>query len=136
MTITIPVSPGELFDRITILEIKAERLQAPQARRHVTAELALLRAAQERAALDPGPLSALRRALAAVNRELWEIEDSIRDHERSQDFGPRFVALARSVYLRNDERARLKRQINQVCGSTLMEEKLYHRYDEPGAASR
>jgi Family of unknown function (DUF6165) len=128
MSITIPVSPGDLVDRITILEIKSEQIRAPEARHHVTHELDLLRRALGRARLSLRDISPLVEALGGVNRELWEIEDCIRDCERRQDFGPGFVELARSVYRRNDERARLKRAINEACGSDLREEKLYVGY--------
>jgi hypothetical protein len=128
MNIVIPVSPGELIDRITILEIKAERLRAPDRRAHVTHELDLLRSALRGAALPQPEIGGLSEGLGAINRQLWQVEDSLREREDRQDFGPTFISLARSVYRLNDERARLKRLINETCGSALREEKLYAEY--------
>lgn len=128
MTIDIPVGAGELVDKITILEIKRARLGDPRQLANVAAELALLTAARDRW-LAPSPdLTNLSADLQAVNLALWEIEDDIRDCERQQDFGPRFIELARSVYRRNDERARLKRQINELMRSSVIEEKSYRAY--------
>jgi Family of unknown function (DUF6165) len=124
----VPVSWGELLDKITILEIKRLRLRAPEAVANAERELAVLHSAL--AALEPAPaeLAALRGALAAVNQRLWTIEDQLREMEALRDFGPGFVALARSVYRENDERGRLKRAINSLLGSELIEEKLYSAY--------
>lgn len=119
-----PVSWGELLDKITILEIKVARIAAAPARANVARELSLLQAiaapALARADLAP-PLEQLRR----VNAALWNIEDAIRLKEAQQDFGAGFVALARSVYRTNDERAAIKRSINNLLGSALVEEKSY-----------
>jgi hypothetical protein len=123
----IPVSWGEVFDKITILEIKVERLPTAPARENAGRELALLRQAAALAAPSPA-LEEQVRQLADVNRLLWEIEDAIRACEREREFGERFVALARSVYRRNDERAALKRQINLLLASALAEEKSYEGY--------
>jgi hypothetical protein len=124
----VPVSWGELLDKITILEIKRARLRAPEALANTTRELAALTPVA--AAVEPGPdeLPALRAALTAVNERLWEIEDRIREKEAAGDFGTEFVALARSVYRENDERGRIKRAINTLLGSVLMEEKQYSVY--------
>jgi hypothetical protein len=124
----VPVSWGELLDKIAILEIKRERLGAPQAVANVGRELAALVPAL--AALEPAPagLAELRAALAAVNQRLWTIEDQIRENDAQGDFGPRFIALARSVYRENDERGRIKRAINLLLGSGLIEEKQYRAY--------
>ena len=121
----IPVSLGELIDKITILEIKRERLSGP-AREHVLEELRLLEAALEGAnlAIDADLCQQLR----TVNRSLWEIEDAIREQERLGDFGERFIALARSVYRSNDHRAALKRRLNELHGSGLIEQKSYAAY--------
>ena len=121
----VPVSWGELIDKITILEIKAERLSEPAALDNVRRELALLLAA-----LPPASdgLEPLRHQLAAVNRQLWDIEDAIRAKEAQRSFGDEFVALARSVYRTNDERARIKRDINRLMQSPLIEEKHYVQY--------
>jgi hypothetical protein len=124
----VPVSWGELLDKIAILEIKRLRLRAPQAVANAERELAALTPAL--AVLDPTPaeLEDLRTALAKVNRRLWEIEDQIREKDAQADFGAEFVALARSVYHENDERGRIKRAINTLLQSTLVEEKQYSAY--------
>ncbi len=123
--VQVPVSIGELIDKITILEIKAERISEPVKRANVVAELEALAAVRD-ARVPNGPqLHALAERLGAINRTLWDIEDDIRSHEKRQDFGPRFVELARSVYRQNDERARIKKEINQLVGSRFIEEKSY-----------
>jgi hypothetical protein len=122
----VPVSWGELFDKISILEIKVERLSAPAARRNAGHELALLRA--ELAADVPPGIAALRGELAAVNRQLWDIEDAIRRKEAARAFDAEFVELARAVYRGNDERSRIKRAINELLGSEIIEEKQYVGY--------
>lgn len=121
------ISPGELIDKITILEIKLERLAD-------AAKLANVRYALEqlngtRTTLDgKAALAPLEAELKAVNARLWEIEDEIRDCERNADFGPAFVALARSVYRQNDRRAELKKAIDRLYGSAMTEEKSYRQY--------
>lgn len=120
----VPVSWGELVDKITILEIKAARLEG-QARTNAAHELALLEPAL--APVAPG-IAVLKASLKALNEALWEIEDQIRDKERAQSFDAGFIALARAVYHRNDERGRVKREINQLLGSELVEEKSYKPY--------
>lgn len=122
-----PVSPGELLDKITILEIKAARILDAEKNANVRVELDLLNGIWETKvpAIDVG---AERAALKAVNEKLWEIEDDIRDEERAKRFGERFVELARSVYVTNDERARLKKVINTKMGSQIVEEKSYSDY--------
>ena len=124
----VPVSWGELLDKIAILEIKRVRLRAPKALANAERELAALGPAL--AVLEPAPtgLAELRAALAAVNQRLWTIEDQIREKEAQGDFGPGFVALARSVYRENDERVRIKQAINVLLGSRLTEEKQYSAY--------
>ena len=129
MLIHVPVSWGELLDKITILEIKAERIADPAKTANVAKELAALRATRDAAGVDLAPLAALVGALREVNAALWRIEDDIRDCERQGDFGARFVALARDVYRTNDKRAALKRQVNEALGSELVEEKSYAAYD-------
>ena len=121
----IPVSIGELVDKITILEIKLEQLRG-DALDHVQRELGLLREvlAAAELAIDPQ----LWRELAAINRSLWRIEDDIRELERLGSFGDAFIALARSVYRSNDRRAQLKRLINEQHGSLIVEEKGYAPY--------
>lgn len=125
--IEVPVSWGEVLDKLTILEIKAERLVDRRALANVGRELELLR---ERCAavLAQPELDAPLRSLRAVNRALWEIEDEIRDHERRGDFGGSFVALARSVYRTNDRRAAIKRELNLILTSAIVEEKSYAAY--------
>jgi hypothetical protein len=123
--ILVPVSLGELVDKITILQIKEERL-AGDALTNVRQELAALRHALAglKLAIDPELVEALQQ----TNERLWRIEDDIREQERRQDFGERFVELARSVYQENDRRAALKRRINTSYGSALIEEKSYATY--------
>jgi Family of unknown function (DUF6165) len=121
----VPVSLGELLDKITILEIKAERLEGP-AVANVRKELELLNAVLADADLSPDP--ALVEQLREVNRSLWTIEDEIREQERRGDFGPAFISLARAVYRTNDRRAGLKRSLNERHGSALIEEKSYSDY--------
>ncbi len=121
----VPVSWGELIDKITILEIKVERLRQPDAVANARRELALLLAAL---AEPDAELDRLRRELGAVNRELWDIEDRIREKEARQSFDADFIALARLVYRSNDERARIKRAINLLLRSAIIEEKQYVQY--------
>lgn len=126
--IQVPVSFGELIDKITILEIKSERIEDPAKLANVRRELDALNAtwlASPAAATDIG---AARAELKAVNERLWVIEDEIRLKEADQAFDAEFVHLARSVYFENDERARIKREINTALGSTLVEEKSYKDY--------
>jgi hypothetical protein len=125
---TIGVSWGELIDKLTILEIKDRRLTSPQALANARRELAVLaRAAQ---ALQPRPsaLDALQAALKSINETLWTIEDQIRAKEAARSFDREFIELARSVYLNNDRRARIKREINELLKSDLVEEKQYTSY--------
>jgi len=128
MAILIPVSAGELADKITILRVKAERIEDAAKERNVRHELALLEAAGREHLPDTAEMRALLDELTQVNAQLWDIEDGKRDCERRQDFGPRFVALAREVYLVNDRRAAVKREINRVTGSSLVEEKSHRPY--------
>lgn len=124
----IEVAAGELIDRITILEIKAERMVDPAKLANVHAELATLRASRDRALATSAELDRLTDSLRAVNARLWDIENDIRDCERAGDFGARFVELARAVYRTNDARAELKRRINWLLDSRLVEEKSYNAY--------
>jgi phosphopantothenate synthetase len=130
--VLIPVSAGELIDKITILAIKTERVQNVQKRLVAARELALLqRAAAPLLGSETGPaaeIPALTARLAAVNAALWEIEDFLRAMERAQRFDARFVELARSVYRTNDERARLKNAISAAAGSSLSEVKEHPEY--------
>jgi hypothetical protein len=121
----VPVSAGELFDKISILEIKTARITDVEKRRHVSVELDLLRRERDQRLGRSEELDRLVAELRQVNEALWEIEDDIRVCERDADFGPRFVELARSVYTTNDRRSALKRQINDLLGSAIVEEKEY-----------
>jgi hypothetical protein len=123
----VPISIGELIDRMTILEIKAERIDDADKVANVRRELDLLAGVRGGAALD-GEVARLKQELRAVNELLWEIEDLIRACEREQFFGDEFIALARGVYKTNDRRSALKRQINELSGSAIVEEKAYTQY--------
>jgi hypothetical protein len=125
--ILVPVSPGELLDKITILRIKAARIADGAKLANVRLELELL----ERTWLEACAgveLTDEERALRAVNERLWDIEDRIRDKEAGGSFDQEFIELARSVYLANDERAAVKRRVNLALGSRLVEEKSYRPY--------
>ncbi len=125
--ILVPISPGELLDKITILRIKSARIQDAGKLANVKLELTLLE--KTWAASGAGAdVSADERALHAVNEQLWDIEDRIRDKERRQTFDRDFIELARSVYVCNDERAAIKKRINVALGSRLVEEKSYQQY--------
>ena len=126
--VEIEVAPGELVDKISILEIKQERIADPAKLRNVRAELDSLVAARDRALPHLPDLDGLAAELKQVNQKLWDIEDAIRVHERQEDFGGRFIELARSVYRQNDRRAALKRRVNELLGSRLVEEKSYETY--------
>ncbi len=126
-TLRAPVSVGELIDKITILEIKSERIDDPDKIANVRRELDLLTACCARPA-PTAEVAALKSELKRVNELLWEIEDLIRTCERAQDFGPDFVMLARSVYKTNDRRCAIKRRINGLSNSSIVEEKSYSKY--------
>ena len=126
--ISVPIAYGELIDKITILEIKSERIGDSAKLANVRIELDLL---SETWRADPASridIAIERAELRAVNEALWDIEDRIRLKEKARAFDDEFVELARSVYIRNDERAAIKRVINQKLGSTLVEEKSYQDY--------
>jgi hypothetical protein len=123
--IFIEVSPGELLDRITILEIKAERIGNPIKVQNVRRELQRLMAARDRDIPRWRDVEAVVAELRTVNDRLWDCEDHIRACELEDQFGPRFVEIARTIYRSNDERAALKGRINELLGSTLVEEKSY-----------
>ena len=128
MNLSVPIGPGELIDKITILEIKSEQLAARDKLANVRAELAALTRARDAAIAASPALDQLTAALKQVNQALWRIEDEIRDCERAADFGPRFISLARAVYRTNDERAALKRRINDLLDADIVEEKSYAAY--------
>jgi hypothetical protein len=127
-TISVPVSFGELIDKLTILEIKDARIGDAARRANVRTELDLLASTWEAAPASRTDIAAERARLRAVNEALWDIEDHIRLKEKARAFDAEFIELARSVYIRNDERAAIKREINQKLGSTLVEEKGYQEY--------
>ena len=125
--ILVPVSPGELLDKITILRIKSERIKDPAKLANVRLELTLLTQTWDQN--TPGTdVSAETTALQAVNEQLWDIEDRIRDKEAACSFDAEFIELARQVYLRNDERAAIKKRVNTRMGSRIIEEKSYASY--------
>ena len=124
----IEISPGELLDKITILEIKAEKISEPDKLRNVQLELRILCQARDTAIAKSPGVDELTKDLKRVNEALWQIEDDIRACEREKDFGDRFVELARSVYQQNDQRAAIKRRINELLESHLIEEKAYAAY--------
>jgi hypothetical protein len=123
-----PIGIGELIDKITILEIKSERIADAGKLRNVTAELAALRQLQRGAGLDTPDMEPYSRELKSLNAALWEIEDAIRELEAHGDFGARFIELARGVYQNNDRRAQVKQRINLAFGSAIVEEKSYKDY--------
>lgn len=128
MNPAVSISWGELIDRITILEIKTERLSTETGRSKVARELAdLSDIASSAAVLDPRVL-ALKSALRKVNQALWSIEDEIRQKEARQQFDAEFIRLARAIYQNNDERGRLKSEINSLLQSDIGEEKQYTKY--------
>jgi hypothetical protein len=133
--IEVPVSYGELIDKITILEIKSQRITDDAKLANVRNELELLAATWGNATVSKTDISAERARLLAVNEVLWDIEDHIRVKERAQEFDAQFVELARSVYFENDQRAAIKREINVKLGSQLVEEKSYkdYRADKPAS---
>jgi Tfp pilus assembly protein PilF len=124
-SVVIEAAPGVLIDKITILEIKAQRIGDVEKLRHVRTELETLRAARDRTILPSDELASLTRELRSVNKSLWTIEDEIRGCERAGDFGLKFAELARSVYKNNDHRAAIKRRINERLRSEIVEEKSY-----------
>ena len=127
-SVEVEVSPGELIDKITILEIKLENISTPEKKNHVRYELDILRLCRKKSVPDSLPLQQLMVDLKAVNRRLWTNEDEIREHERKQVFDARFITLTRSVYQNNDKRADLKAQINGLFGAAMVEEKSHADY--------
>ncbi len=133
--ILVPVSFGELLDKIAILEIKSERMRDAAKLANVRNELQALQSTWSAAPASGHDISGLRAALKAVNERLWAIEDDIRVQEKAQAFDAEFVRLARAVYFENDDRARIKREINLALGSAYVEEKSYEDYRVEGAAA-
>jgi hypothetical protein len=127
--IQVPISPGELLDKITILQIKSERIEDAAKLANVNRELELLTRVWEQSVESDDEIVALTAKLKKINEALWEIEDDIRDEERNKRFGERFIELARAVYVTNDERADAKKQVNLHLNSSIVEEKSYQDYN-------
>ena len=126
--IDVKISPGELMDKITILRLKKKFIKNETQLKNINAELEILEPIIFRHKLDNTKIKILFEKLYEINLKLWKIEDDIRDHERNSDFGSSFIELARSVYFTNDVRADVKKQINIVAGSNIIEEKSYSKY--------
>lgn len=126
--IQVPISPGELLDKITILQIKSERISDPAKVANVRTELEMLEKVWSEAVEADTEIETLTKELRQINEALWEIEDDIRDEERNKRFGDRFIELARAVYVTNDERANAKKKVNLHLNSTIVEEKSYQDY--------
>lgn len=131
-TMMIPVSFGEVLDKITILEIKSERMNDPDKLANVRLELDELKRVWARSVENPDSVDGERRELKAVNGKLWDIEDALREKESAGDFGEHFIELARQVYFTNDERAAIKKKVNLALGSRFVEEKSYRDYCRSG----
>ena len=128
MVINVPISWGDLVDKITILEIKMDRIHDEKKRDNIDKELQALKIVFDQGCKGPEKINQMKAKLRAVNEQLWNIEDDIRKCEREKDFSQRFIDLARSVYMNNDRRAALKREINIILKSELIEEKSYEDY--------
>jgi len=127
-SLMIEVGAGELIDKITILKIKAMRMTNAAKLSNVKHELDVLSRARAENLNQSDELDRLEEALGMVNEALWVIEDDIRACEAARDFGPGFIELARSVYIQNDKRAAIKKSINELCGSSIVEEKSYTEF--------
>lgn len=126
--ISIPISIGELIDKITILEIKSERVDDIEKLKNINKELALLSSTWNSSSYAASEISKERAQLKSVNETLWDIEDQIRLKEAQGQFDETFIELARAVYINNDKRAAIKREINTILGSDIFEEKSYADY--------
>ncbi|ALP52184.1 hypothetical protein Tel_02935 [Candidatus Tenderia electrophaga] len=133
MNLSAEISVGEFLDKITILEIKSERIKDTAKLDNIRKELSTLRRSWDASPFSQQDISAEVAELKQINEKLWEIEDYIRDKEAEGAFDARFIELARSVYFTNDERAAVKRKINLKVGSELVEEKSYADYRRPDA---
>ena len=133
MELKVNVSAGEFLDKMTILEIKSERIKDADKLRNVDKELGLLRQTWDETPMRRVDISSLLADLKSVNERLWEVEDRIRLKEAARTFDDEFIELARSVYRFNDQRAGIKRELNRVLGSELIEEKSYPDYSPPTA---
>lgn len=128
MLLHVPLSVGEVLDKITILEIKSERIGDAEKLKNIHNELNALRPLVDGEPFNSDEITGLFAELKAINEELWVIEDDIREQEGKRDFGQRFIDLARAVYVTNDRRADVKKRINLATGSDLVEEKSYEDY--------
>ena len=128
MNITVEVSTGEFLDKISILEIKSERIQDPSKLSNINKELEILKKTWAESSASQTDVSTLMAELKTINETLWDIEDRIRIKESQAAFDEEFIELSRSVYITNDRRSDVKRQLNQALGSNLMEEKSYADY--------
>ena len=128
--ILVPTAPGELIDKLTILRLKAEKITDPAKLANVRHEQAALQRTADAALSASAALGALWDQLYQINAALWMIEDDIRECESRADFGPDFIRLARAVYITNDSRAVVKKQINMLLGSAIIEEKSYHDHGQ------
>lgn len=126
--IHVPVSPGEVLDKITILEIKSERIDDPEKVANVKRELELLQTTWQQSVNVDDTVKRIHAEMKAINEELWEIEDDIRDKEKAREFDEVFIKLARAVYVTNDKRANAKKDLNLYLGSEIVEEKSYQDY--------
>lgn len=126
--IQVPVSPGEVLDKITILEIKSEKMTDPGKLANVRLELELLNGIWAESVETDKTVSRIHAQLKKINEALWEIEDDIRDKERLNEFDEEFIRLARAVYFTNDKRAAAKKELNLHLGSAIVEEKSYQDY--------
>ena len=126
--ILIPISPGELLDKITILEIKSERIESAEKKANVNNELNMLNKVWADAVTEDADITSMRKELKNINEALWDIEDDIRDEERGKRFTEKFIELARSVYVTNDQRGDVKKRINIHLKSDIVEEKSYQDY--------
>jgi hypothetical protein len=134
--ILVPISPGELLDKITILRIKAARIADSVKRANVQLELGLLEGTWRESGCAAGDVSNDEHALQDVNERLWVVEDRIREKEAAQAFDEEFIELARAVYVANDERAAIKKRVNVRLGSRIVEEKSYKDYRGPGSPAK
>ncbi len=128
MLVQVPVSWGEMLDKITILEIKSEQIKDAGKLMNIRRELEELCRTRDELIVMPDEVKAMVAELKHINQKLWVVEDDLRECERKKDFGAKFVELARAVYYTNDERAAVKREINDALGSALVEEKSYAAY--------
>jgi hypothetical protein len=128
MNIRVEISPGELFDKITILEIKLERISEEGKLSNLKKEYEILSKVRQEGIESSEQLDGLVAELKSLNEKLWTIEDEIRDCERQKDFGDKFIELARAIYITNDRRASNKRAINELLNSNIFEEKSYQEY--------